>query len=83
MTSPPQRSRFCYCLGVVVRLCDPHSPQQNGEVSRYHRTYQEECLAVQRPHSLEQVRDVTAQFAQHYNFARRQKAAQLWQSSPA
>ena len=67
---PSARVRFCYCLGVAVRLCDPHSPQQNGFVERYHRTYQEECLAVQRPHSLEQVREVTAQFAQHYTCER-------------
>lgn len=67
---PSALVRFCYCLGVAVRLCDPHSPQQNGFVERYHRTYQEECLAVQRPHSLEQVREVTAQFKQHYNFER-------------
>ncbi len=67
---PSALVRFCYCLGVAVRLCDPHSPQQNAFVERYHRTYQQECLAVQRPHSLEQVREVTAQFAQHYNFER-------------
>src|SRR5260221_7323411 len=67
---PSALVRFCYCLGVAVRLCDPHSPQQNGFVERSHRTYQEECLAVQRPHSLEQVREVTAQFKQHYNFER-------------
>ena len=64
---PSALVRFCHCLGVAVRLCDPHSPQQNGFVERSHRTYQEECLAVQRPHSLEQVRDVTAQFKQHSN----------------
>src|SRR5215472_1963480 len=36
-------------------------------VERYHRTYQAECLAVQRPRTLEQVREVTEQFARHYN----------------
>ena len=51
-------------------LCDPHSPQQNGFVERYHRTYQEECLAVQRPGTLEEVREVTTQFVQHYNWQR-------------
>ena len=47
-----------------------HHPQQNGFVERYHRTYQEECLAVQRPATVEQVRAVTQQFGQHYNFQR-------------
>ncbi len=64
---PSALVRFCECLGVGVRLCDPHHPQQNGFVERYHRTYQEECLAVDRPATEEQVREVTAAFAQHYN----------------
>jgi len=53
-----------------VLVCDPHHPQQNGEVSRYHRTYQEECLAVHRPATLEEVREATAQFQQHSNWSR-------------
>ncbi len=52
-------------------------------MERYHRTYQEECLAAQRPQSLEQVREVTQQFGQHYNYERPRKAAQLWQSPTA
>ena len=64
---PSALVRFCHCLGVAVRICDPHHPQQNGFVERYHRTYQEECLAVQRPTTLEEVQQVTEQFRQHYN----------------
>ncbi len=67
---PSALVRFCQCLGVGVLLCDPHHPQQNGFVERYHRTFQEECLAVQRPATLEQVRAVTEQFQQHYNYQR-------------
>lgn len=67
---PSALVRFCFCLGVAVRICDPHHPQQNGFVERYHRSYQEECLAVQRPATLEEVQAVTAQFQQHYNFER-------------
>ncbi len=67
---PSALVRFCQCLGVGVLLCDPHSPQQNGFVERYHRTYQEECLAVQRPGTLEEVREATTQFEQHYNWSR-------------
>lgn len=39
-------------------------------MERYHRSYQEECLALYRPLTLEDVRAVTAQFQQHYNFQR-------------
>jgi transposase InsO family protein len=67
---PSALVRFCHCLGVAVRICDPHHPQHNGYVERYHRSYQAECLAVQRPATLEEVRAVTEQFAQHYNFQR-------------
>ncbi len=67
---PSALVRFCECLGVGVLLCDPHHPQQNGFVERYHRTYQEECLAVERPTTLDEVREVTAEFAQHYNWSR-------------
>ena len=67
---PSALVRFCQCLGVAVRVCDPHHPQQNGFVERYHRTYQEECLAREHPSTLEEVRSVTEQFMQHYNFER-------------
>jgi len=67
---PSALVRLCQCLGVSVLVCDPHSPQQNGFVERYHRTFQEECLAVERPGTLEQVREATTQFQQHYNWSR-------------
>lgn len=62
--------RFCQCLDIAVLVCDPHHPAQNGFVERYHRSYQEECLSVQCPRTLAEVRQVTAEFEQHYNFQR-------------
>jgi len=67
---PAALIRFCHSLGVVVRVCDAHHPQQNGFVERYHRTYQEECLSQRRPTTLEQVREVTTIFVEHYNWQR-------------
>jgi transposase InsO family protein len=67
---PSALLRFCSCLGIAVRVCAPRHPQQNGFVERYQRSYQEECLAVQRPHTLEEVQTVTQQFEQHYNYER-------------
>ncbi len=67
---PSALVRFCQCVGVGVLVCDPHQPQQKGFVERYHRTYQEECLAVHRPGTLEEVREATVQFQQHYNWSR-------------
>jgi transposase InsO family protein len=62
--------RFCHSLGVGVLVCDPHQPQQNGFVERYHRTYQEECLSQHRPTTLAHVREVTEAFVKHYNWQR-------------
>jgi hypothetical protein len=67
---PSALVRFCHCLGVALQICDPHHPQQNGFVERYHRRYQAECPAVHRPATVEQVRAVTEQFSQHYNYER-------------
>ncbi len=66
--------RFCRCLGIAVQVCPPHRPDRNAEVSRYHRTYQAECLQVERPHSLQEVEQVTAAFQQHYNHERPNQA---------
>ncbi len=62
--------RFCHSVGIVVVLCDPRHPQQNGFVERYHRTYQEECLSIHRPTTLSQVCEVTEAFVEHYNWQR-------------
>lgn len=67
---PAALLRFGACLGIEIDVCDPHHPQQNGFVERYHRTYQEECLALDRPADLEQARAVTAAFVRHYNLER-------------
>ena len=67
---PAALVRFCQSLGVTVLLCDPHHPQHNGFVERYHRTLTQECLRLHRPKTLEEVRQVTEAFAVHYNWQR-------------
>ncbi len=71
---PSALLRLCQCLGVQVQVCPPHRPDRNAFVERYHRTYQEECLQLERPHSLEEVVQVTAAFQQHYNEERPNQA---------
>jgi integrase-like protein len=71
---PSARLGFCLCLGIQVHVCPPHRPDRNAFVERYHRTYQEECLQVERPHSLQEVVQVTAAFQQHYNTERPNQA---------
>jgi transposase InsO family protein len=67
---PSALIRFCQSLGVAVLVCDAHHPQQNGFVERYNRTYGEECLTPHHPTTLEQVREVTDAFVEHYNWQR-------------
>jgi len=74
--------RFCACLGIQAHVCAPHHPQENGFVERYHRTYQQECLAVQRPSTLEEARQVTEDFVQHYNFQRPNQALSCGNQPP-
>jgi Integrase core domain len=66
--------RFWLCLGVGVTVCPPHHPQTNGFVERYHRSYTEECLRIERPRTVEEVRTVTAAYREHYNFERPNQA---------
>jgi transposase InsO family protein len=66
--------RFWTCLGVAVTVCPPHHPQDNAFVERYHRSYNQECLRVERPTTLEEVRIVTAAYKEHYNWQRPNQA---------
>ena len=67
---PAALLRFGACLGIEIEVCEPHHPQQNAFVERYHRSYQEECLALDQPRTLEQAGTVTAAFVHHYNVER-------------
>jgi hypothetical protein len=67
---PAALVRFGACLGIQIHVCAPHQPQENGFVERYNRTYQQECLALDRPADLEQAKAVTEGFVQHYNVER-------------
>jgi transposase InsO family protein len=59
--------RFLLCLGIKPNVCPPHRPDLNAFVERFHRSLKQECLLVHRPVTEQQVREVTAAFAHHYN----------------
>ncbi len=52
-------------LGLEMQVCAPRHPQENGCVERSHRSYQEECLSIERPKTLEQARVATAVWTEH------------------
>jgi transposase InsO family protein len=67
---PAALLRFGACLGIEIHICAPRPPQENAFVERYHRTSQEECLAIEQASTLEQARRLTQTFVEHYNFER-------------
>lgn len=71
---PSALLRFGACLDIEMHVCPPRHPQDNGFVERYHRTYQQECVSVERPSTLEQARSVTEAFRDHYNVQRPNQA---------
>jgi hypothetical protein len=64
---PSPLRRLLLCLGITSSICPPHRPDKNAYVERYHRTYGQECLQLHRPSTLQEVREVTEAFLQHYN----------------
>ena len=55
----------------------------NAFVERYHRTSQEECLALKKPHTLAEAREVTAAFQEHYNRQRPNQALSCGNQPPS
>ncbi len=67
---PSALRRFLLCLGIEPNICPPRRPDKNCYVERYHRSYNQECLQIHRPVTLQEVREVTEQFMHHYNHER-------------
>jgi transposase InsO family protein len=67
---PSALRRFLLCLGIEPNICPPQRPDKNAYVERYHRSYNQECLQVHRPVTLQEVREVTEHFVRHYNTER-------------
>jgi hypothetical protein len=66
--------RFLSCLGLAVDICPSQRPDLNAFVERFHRSYDEECLAVHRPDTQPAAHDVTQTFRHHYNWERPNQA---------
>jgi putative transposase len=60
-----------------IRLCgmthvktSPYYPQSNGKVERWHGTLKRDCLRPNVPLSLDEARQLVAEFVEHYNHVR-------------
>jgi transposase InsO family protein len=67
---PSALRQFLECVGVFANILPPERPDLNAFVERYNKTYKEECLLVVHPSTLEEARDATEAFQEHYNVER-------------
>ena len=58
---------WCAERTIEVRHIQPGKPDQNALIERYNRTYRTEVLNAYVFESLEQVRDISAEWLQSYN----------------
>ncbi len=62
--------KFIRISGMTYVKTSPYYPQSNGKLERYHRTIKSTCIRVQTPLSLQDVRNIVADFVDHYNTRR-------------
>jgi Integrase core domain len=79
---PSALVRLLLCVGVEPNVCPLHRPDKNAYVERFHRTLGEECLRVQLPRTLEQVKETTESFLHHYNDERPNQARSCGNQPP-
>ena len=61
---------FIRISGMTHVKTSPYYPQSNGKLERYHRTIKSICIRVQTPLSLQDARNIVADFVDHYNTRR-------------
>jgi len=61
---------FIRISGMTHVRTSPYYPQSNGKLERYHKTIKGTCIRVRTPLSLQDARDIVADFVDHYNARR-------------
>jgi transposase InsO family protein len=74
--------RMLQCFGIEVKINPPHRPDLNCYVERYHKSYGQECLQVEKPQTLADACAVTALWVQHYNNERPNQARSCGNKPP-
>jgi len=60
---------ICIC-GMTHVKTSPYYPQSNGKMERWFKTLKGECIRVKTPLSLEDARQLVAEFVAYYNTVR-------------
>lgn len=79
---PSPLVRFLLCLGIEPNMCPPHRPDKSAFIERLNRTYNQECLQIFHPQTLEEVREVTGTFLVHYSIERPHQGLSCGNQSP-
>ena len=61
---------FIRIAGMTHVKTSPYYPQSNGKIERWHKTLKGDCIRINVPLSLDDARDVVADYTEHYNTVR-------------
>jgi putative transposase len=61
---------FIRIAGMTHVRTSPYYPQSNGKIERWHKTLKGDCIRVKVPLSLDDARNIVADFVTHYNQVR-------------